>query len=417
MTSGFSWLDHDESERRKMLEVVNLFREKGTLDELGFGTIRDTFADYFFPGTSTIQTRVRYFLFIPWFYLKLERDRVASAHVDQQARRWQAQLAKALTAGGEGEGTGVIGSQAGEQLQRPPSIVYWAGLSHWGIRTFPGSLVQYHMSFDGLSNESRRGLRSDDAEGELVEASHRNWHGGLPDAPPDLFERASFRLRREDAEYLQERILTTAPDKFLAHLVRGRRIPDRADAPWLYPDLAELPHDLQIAIEHGRRFSLLVQGAQLIYNLMLAERAVELGIRSDAELVDRYRERLDRWIGEAQLDLRTLRGWDREAFWAFIRELSPGLRPATYRFAESWMTSALEDPAAAPDRGEVRALITNRERQLKGGLARLYSRRALERWNGESGSGRLTYRWGQGRRVAADIIEGLNRGDRPDARA
>src|SRR5262245_38969001 len=123
MTSAFSWLDHDESERRKMLEVVNLFREKGTLDELGFGTIRDTFAEHFFPGTSTIQTRVRYFLFIPWIYLKLEQERVASAHVDQQARRWQAQLAHSLADGGEGEGTGAIGSQAGERLQRPPSVV------------------------------------------------------------------------------------------------------------------------------------------------------------------------------------------------------------------------------------------------------------------------------------------------------
>ena len=58
--STFGWLDHDEGERRRMMEVVNLFREKGTLDELGICTIRDTVAEHFFPGTSTIQSRIEY---------------------------------------------------------------------------------------------------------------------------------------------------------------------------------------------------------------------------------------------------------------------------------------------------------------------------------------------------------------------
>jgi hypothetical protein len=66
MASSFSWLDFSESDRQQTMQVLDLFREKNTLDELGFGPIRDAFADHFFPGTSTIQTRARYFLFIPW---------------------------------------------------------------------------------------------------------------------------------------------------------------------------------------------------------------------------------------------------------------------------------------------------------------------------------------------------------------
>lgn len=415
MTSTFAWLDHDESERRKMLEVVNLFREKGTLDELGFGTIRDTFADHFFPGTSTIQTRVRYFLFIPWVYLKLEQERVTSAQVDEQARRWQAQLARSLTAGGEADGTGVIGREAGERLQRPPSVVYWSGLWRWGIRTFSGSLAQYHLIFDQLAQESRRGLRSDDTEGELVEVSRRNWHGSLPDAPADLFDKSSFRLGREEAQYLQERILTSVPGTFLAHIVQGRRLPERVDAPWLYPDLDRLPRELQATVEHARRFSMLAQGAQLIYNLMMAEMAVESGIRADSELVDRYRDRLGGWIDSLRSELPVFRAWNRGEFWALVRQLNPSLRHATYRFAESWMTFALEEPAGVAVRRDVRSLIADREWRLKGGLARLRSRRALERWNGESGIGQLTFRWNEGRRVAADIIDGLTRKDLADA--
>ncbi len=55
--SAFVWLDYSERERRKMLDVVDLFREHDTRDELGVGSVRDAFADMLFPGTSTIMTR------------------------------------------------------------------------------------------------------------------------------------------------------------------------------------------------------------------------------------------------------------------------------------------------------------------------------------------------------------------------
>ncbi len=74
--SSFGWLDYSEHERRRTLDVVELFREKDTRDELGIGSVRDAFADLLFPGTSTIQTRARYFLFISWIYIKLESTRL-----------------------------------------------------------------------------------------------------------------------------------------------------------------------------------------------------------------------------------------------------------------------------------------------------------------------------------------------------
>ena len=43
--SSFAWLDRDAHTRRRMMEVVDFLREKGTLDERGIGTLRDAFAD------------------------------------------------------------------------------------------------------------------------------------------------------------------------------------------------------------------------------------------------------------------------------------------------------------------------------------------------------------------------------------
>jgi Family of unknown function (DUF6361) len=36
--------------------------------------VRDTFSDLLFPGTSTLHSRGRYVLFIPWIYQAIERS-------------------------------------------------------------------------------------------------------------------------------------------------------------------------------------------------------------------------------------------------------------------------------------------------------------------------------------------------------
>jgi hypothetical protein len=65
MPSHLSWVDFAEDDRRRMLDVISALSNRDTMDELGLGTVRSAFADRFFPGTSTIQTRARYMLFVP----------------------------------------------------------------------------------------------------------------------------------------------------------------------------------------------------------------------------------------------------------------------------------------------------------------------------------------------------------------
>ena len=68
MPSTLTWLDHDPTARERSLRILALFRVRDSRDELGLGAIRDSFSDKLFPGTSTIQTRLRYMLFVPWVY-------------------------------------------------------------------------------------------------------------------------------------------------------------------------------------------------------------------------------------------------------------------------------------------------------------------------------------------------------------
>ena len=59
-------IDFNKTDRDKVLNVIKLFSEQGAVDELGIGTIRDAFANTFFPGTSTIQTRAKYFFIVSY---------------------------------------------------------------------------------------------------------------------------------------------------------------------------------------------------------------------------------------------------------------------------------------------------------------------------------------------------------------
>src|SRR5688572_25976446 len=177
--SSFAWLDFSESDRQKALDVIDLFREKGTVDELGLGTIRDAIADLLFPGTSTIMTRARYYLFIPWIYQRHESRKTPSNEIAHAARRDEYQLIEALAKGGDKRG--VIGIDSRGALKRLPSTIYWMGLGTWGIRRYPKSLDQYHRAHDSFFTR-RDVLRGDDQHVISGGQLHR-WDPALPPPP------------------------------------------------------------------------------------------------------------------------------------------------------------------------------------------------------------------------------------------
>src|SRR5690349_5207185 len=227
MSSTFSWLDHSDRERQRMLDAIERLAEKETRDELGLGSIRDGLSDLFFPGTNTIQTRARYFLFIPWIYRRLEAGRGGADNVAMRARREELALCEALCRSDE-EVEGIIGARAGRELKRLPSNIYWLGLERWGIRQFRGSQDDYHRYLK--RPEKLVPVRSDDLD--IVEGSARaSWHAGLPDPPKDLLEVADLRLTRDEAQYLQERIRDCAQKSLLwCLLATNERV--QGDFPW-----------------------------------------------------------------------------------------------------------------------------------------------------------------------------------------
>ena len=300
----------------------------------------------------------------------------------------------------------MIGIEARDKVLRPPAVLYWAGLTRHGIRLIPGSIGRYHASLDSFYKASGR-RRSEGDESELIEVGRRNWHAGIPEAPENLPVSASFRLTRAEAEYLRERFVTSAPTSFLAWgLLHPSRL-GRAAYPWEHPKIGNAPPALRQAVEAGRRFSLLMYGAVLVYNVALAELAERTGLR-DSTLAEEYREAYRSWAAERiGPELTTLRTWDRNELWSIVDDMVPGRITRTRQFVERWMGRVIQAPASAVDDESIRTLIADREQIMKGSLARLRNRRALERWNGRSGLTELSYRWAEGRTLFDDISAGL----------
>lgn len=401
MASTFTWLDYSEHERRKMLDVIELFGEKTTRDELGLGGVRDAFADQLFPGISTIQTRARYFLFVPWLYLSQEQKRTPSASVAIKARKAETDLILAIEQ--SEDKMGLVGARAKENVQRLPSSIYWQGLETWGLRQFPGSQDEYHRSLDLFytRRQARRTSRQELAGESHPDPDLHNWHPGLPMAPDDFPKTASFVLLRYEAEYLRERILSHCPHSLLARLVRERTPVAEIDFAW---DLAPaMPAELREQLEHGHNFSLVMHGAQLLYNLMLAE------LRDQADWIKHYRDWMADWWDAVAQRRQELLAWDQRRFWRIVYQGNPRVSTRARNFVEDWtrrvqnvpdLKTILTSPAA-------RQAIEHREQQLKGGLARLHNLRARELWPGEAGAGQLDLRWTASRRILSDILAGL----------
>ena len=165
------WIDFSKEDRQKAFDVINLLSEQGAVDELGIGVIRDAFANYFFPGTSTIQTRAKYFLIVPYMLREAvdgrygkDANRVLRA-IDSAEKDCGIRLLEA-----DPKAEGVIGSRVLPKgwVARKPSDIYWNGIRTFGIFCDYGLSIPEYVSLAVKLKEqksvSRLGNRNDDAE-------------------------------------------------------------------------------------------------------------------------------------------------------------------------------------------------------------------------------------------------------------
>ncbi len=397
MPSSLTWLDHDNAAKERSHRLLQMFKESETRDELGIGAIRDSISDQLFPGTSVIQTRLRYMLLLPWLFMKMEDEGVPAAKFSKLARDRELMLNSQLRAE-----RGAFGRVTGDELQRLASSVYWAGLGRWGLRVFNGTQQEYFRRIDSVYAARHRKQRKDDDDW-LDPLKGATWHASLRELVPEgdlgaLLDQATLELNSDEAQFLREQWRKLHPDSLLSWLAfdtESLSSKVEADAPWLHPRQASSPKEMRELVEHGRKFSKLIEGAALVYNLSLSE----VWNRSDG--VDAYRHRLTEWATSVQSN--GFAGWSLEDFWLRVKGRNHTITLSTQTFIKNWFRLVSDGPDQIPESKVARDLIRHREESMKGSRSRFKN---AGTWGGSSGLTVLTYRW----RLASDFLSDLAAG-------
>ena len=384
--SSMGWLDFDAAATERVSTLLRSLEEPSTLDVLGLGTVRDAFSDLLSPGTSTVQTRLRYFIFLPWIFQRLESQSVSAANFARKLREAEAQLIDRLRHLGRGHG--VIGRVAGRDLRRMPSDIYWGSMEAWGVRRLDMSISQYAQQ--AATPGRLRPERDDD--GNAAELTVPMW-AAIPAAPEDFWSsNITFELEPDEAQVLTDGIRRRHPDTLVAVLSAMPGLSLDVDFPWdLRTD--SLPDRLVEVLHHARCFSEVTLGPRLVYNLLLARDARdELGWDTK-ELEEDQRDRIKSWIEMVKGRHVELSSWaaDLPGFWAVLADYSIGTR--TQDFVNEVVRWVVADPGEFAASPESHTLIRHRELRLKSKRARLSHRTALENWNGLAAGGQLDYRW------------------------
>lgn len=391
MPSSLSWVDYDPDERDRTTRILALFSERNARDELGLGGIRDAISDRLFPGTNTIQTRLRYVLLVPWVYQALEREETARANVGKEARKRELELIAPLLAGDDR--SGVFGGRSGTDVQRLPSTVYWGGLGSWGIRRYEGSQDQYHRDFERIRARRRGSRRRDDSDHH--DEPGPTWDPALPVAPQGFPNEVSLQLTHAEADYVRERIRFSRPASYLATLVSGDADHVDADSPWTHPAATETSDVNRRLLKHAHYFSEVMHGASLLYSLSLAEK------KGLSDKVEEHQSRMEAWV-DGLPELRA-QAWDLEEFWSLTRDPHHTIHERARRFVESWATVAVSESLETALSPASRQLVQQREQHMKGARSRFVNSVALTQWNGDSGLRPMRFRWPTVQRFLADL--------------
>ena len=401
MESSLSWIDHDPTARERTLRIFSFFQERESRDEMGIGSVRDSFADQLFPGTSTLQTRLRYMLFVPWIYQKLENERVPKGDFATRAENLERDLIQPLI--DSDDQSGVFGRTSGRGIKRLPSSVYWAGLSRWGIFLAPYSQNEYHGRIEEIyrkrdeaaSRKKEMAALGDDFEMDLP----ISWHPCIPPPPNGFPEDADLNLTRAEAEFIQDRIQDICGGSLLAFLSQNCAPADTTEAPWDHPAYDNFSDAHKELLHHARLFSETMHAAALNYNVQLAE------CSSKEELVWEYKEKFDFWL--EKFPLAEVKSWRVDRLWELTSGRDYRITRRTRHFVESWIELVQRSPEELLENKRARELVRDREISLKGPRSRFKNRRALEQWRGDSGTRRLVYRWHNVKVLLKDLHQGM----------
>lgn len=311
MQLGFVNFSQEELARKN--KVLQMVRDQTAIDELGFGRIRDAFANMMFPGMSTLQRRAKYFAVMPSLYYQATKKKYNSVRdVRAQIVKWEIRLTDMLVKGAgndELKKTGITGRSMLEAAKNDPAkfvkydptYIYMNGLRTYGM--IKGDIDIYRLIFERSQQLGQviPKYRASE-EGEMSDSEDL---GGLTqffsvsgeEYDFDAGDMLPLELTKREADYMKNHIINSmkSMDSLLAYILRNNTdvLPEYDSLGNIWQDMPEDFTDFMKQYKMGQRFSHLAYVVQLRFNHIMAmfneqeEEANKLQARIE-EILDLY---------------------------------------------------------------------------------------------------------------------------------
>lgn len=378
------WIDFSSKDREKAMAVIDLMKENGAVDELGIGVVRDRLADILFPGTSTIQTRAKYFFIVPWCMIEAEKNFKNKVDYLKRLNNIETDVIKALIKNEPSNTTGIIGKDSIGTLKRKPSEIYWNGLRTYKIMPFNISRNQYISSIK--TNKNHDIEEGDDKDSYYLDNDEIRWN--ITKFRKNWKENLTLSLTKEEAEFLKEKITRYYPNSLYSYIINNKDISLEDEDIYDLTFKNTLPevvrNDLDLALNFGK----VIHGAHIRYNIILRQ-------KNSVEIED-YEDYWNQWCNEmSQFN------WDKfniDRIYEFAQTTK-----GTKEFIEGWFKAIRELDNI--NLGQLDKMIEAREYSLKGQRAKLknYGNVDVSKW---VGLGMLEYRWRNVKTLVKDIKDG-----------
>ena len=390
------WIDFSKTERNKILSVLDLLSESGTLDELGIAPIRDGFANLFFPGTSTIQTRAKYFFLVPYALKELELSNETNPNRFLRAlNETEKTCGETLLEINPNE-NGIIGKrslQSGKWVKRTPADIYWAGLRKYGIFTGGNiSLSEYARASCAIKNQksnlTKLGNRNDSAEENETDDKNAGNIFKMQFWKMPLYQRVwrdeiQMSLTKEEGEFLREQIISTCPDSMLSYILENRmtEILDLENFSDLGAIINKFPKQMQDEYMLALSFSDFLFVARTLYNIIISD-------GQNVQANDIFEELKETMAELAEIDI--------DLIFAKLYIYKTDLKN---------FIKKLQDCMCNNDVEEMKKVIKAREIMLKGQSRAKTAHPGEFNPNDWIGGGELDYRFNNAKTIIRDIFE------------
>ncbi|WP_160687097.1 DUF6361 family protein [Clostridium sp. C2-6-12] len=381
------WIDFSREERNKVMATLDLLSDSKALDELGIGTLRDRYADILFPGISTIQTRAKYFVIIPYiFSLAVAQKFKRASEIIPWVNRIEDNLVSTLVENGGEDDAGIIGSRAlkqGKYVKRKPSSIYWNGMRIYGI------LLDNRISMDQAAtliyNQGNKKRNIEIVKGEESYDDETAANDGISIFSPikanyDFEEEIDIRLTKEEALYISNHIISSSysKDSLLSFIIKNKiNISD-----FSFDELEGLPMPIYMKNDYklAKELADFIYGAHIRYNVIYSENKVTKQLES-----------WNNWINN--FDAGALR------FEEIMTRIN--CKGITKDFLKKFLKAVINKDIEVIDR-----CIINREKEVKGERAKLCKPMEYQ-YNTAIHNYKLNYRYYSARTIINEILEGL----------